>query len=146
MTQKIEAHRGPSATKGRANAAKAERGGRSASIERYVTRPDLPLHIEAAVDVHFLAQERGGRKTPILNRDYMPMVRVKRKIIDPARLSFPGREKVMPGESVTGALLAFLSPRNYAVAYAPGTSFKLLEGSAVVGTGKFVKVLKIERL
>jgi translation elongation factor EF-Tu-like GTPase len=98
-----------------------------------------PRDIEARIT--FLTSDQGGRRTPA-RTGYLPQFSYDGQDWD-AIQTYPDRETVNPGETVT-AYLAFLSPEQHKGKLYPGKEFQVREGTRVVATGIVTKILELD--
>jgi elongation factor Tu len=98
-----------------------------------------PKDVEAQIT--FLSTAEGGKNIPV-KTGYRPQFYYDGENWD-AIETFPDREWVYPGETVT-AYIAFLSPEHHRGKLHTGKEFQLREGLKIVATGIVTKLVELE--
>ena len=104
-------------------------------IDRF-SREDYDIEVEIA----FVSTSEGGRTQPILS-GYRPQFSYDGHDWD-AIHHYPGREQVLPGETVH-AFLTFLSPEYHTGRIFPGMLFDIKEGHRIIGRGHILRILNL---
>jgi elongation factor Tu len=116
------------------------RGVRRDQVERgmVLAQPgSLRTHSRFTANVYFLAQEEGGRHTPVFP-GYRPQLFVRTTDVN-GKLNLPeGTEMVLPGDHAT---LEVELPEDKAIAIDRGQRFALREGGKTIGSGIVVELL-----
>jgi elongation factor Tu len=116
------------------------RGVRRDQVERgmVLAQPgSLRTHSRFTANVYFLAQEEGGRHTPVFP-GYQPQLFVRTTDVN-GKLNLPeGTEMVLPGDHAT---LEVELPEDKAIAIDRGQRFALREGGKTIGSGIVVDLL-----
>lgn len=94
----------------------------------------------AKAELTFLTTEEGGRRHPV-ESGYRGQFHYDGRDWD-AQHSYPGREAVRPGETVT-VLLTFFNPEAHRGRIYPGKEFEIREGRTVVARGRITRVLRL---
>jgi translation elongation factor EF-Tu-like GTPase len=102
-------------------------------------KQEYPRDVE--VQITFLPTAQGGKTRPVTT-GYFVQFFYDGQNWD-AIHTYPGREWVNPGESVT-AYLAFLTPEHHRGKLYPGKTFEVREGFHTVATGIVTKVIELD--
>lgn len=94
---------------------------------------------ELEVEIYYLTEEEGGRKTPIMN-GYRGQFYYNGRDWD-ASQKFINKEICYPGETVNTSLQT-LSPIFHIGQFVIGQSFEIREGARIVGKGKITNILR----
>jgi translation elongation factor EF-Tu-like GTPase len=101
-----------------------------------INSPDIETMIT------FLRTDEGGRRTPVMS-GYRPQFYYDGEDWDAAH-TYPGVEKVNPGDTVT-ARLTFTRPDVQLGRIHVGTEFAIREGGKIVAKGKVTRILHLEQ-